>query len=1062
MDENMQGKVGLDISAFKSGIAALNREVQVYSSGLKAASSGMDNWGNSSDSLKAKLDNLTKTAEAHQKKIDLIRQRYQALEQEENKNTAALQRLQIHLNNETAALNATQKEIDQTTTKLRQMESGLANVGKKLTDTAPKIKEFGKKLTDFGKSMTTYVTLPIVAAGTAAVKLASDVTESTNKVDVAFGDSADSVKAWADTTLKSFGLAKGTALDMAALFGDMGTAMGQTTSEASTMSKSLVELAADMASFKNVKIEVAQNALKGIFTGEGESLKSLGVVMQESTLEAYALSKGMEKSYKEMSQAEKVTLRYKFVIDATKNAQGDFARTSDSMANQTRIAQESIKELGAEIGEELLPIVVPLLKKINEWIQSFTKLDSGTKQTILTIAGLAAAVGPATVAIGTGATAISSITSLIGTLSTKIAAAGGAFTVMSGPVGWIIALIGALALGVGTLGMRMGEGTKKAKEFAAACEASADAFDDQIAKTNTQTVAAQKLSDELFDLAEKEKLSNNEKIQMKALVAQLNSLMPELSLKIDEQTGKLLSNRDAVDELIKKRKEEITLQAYSETMLQLQKDMVEVQIKINDAVEKENAAQAKLKDSYNGTVYLLKLLNGEYDDAVKEHEILEEESRKLSYRYETLMTTYKDAVRSMSEDDDALADSAEESRARMWYAEDRYQDKLEEGTAAQQRATVEREAALMTDADRTESIHQQINAIRLQMDADAKTAEDERLKLLKEHQQAVEQATQTHMDQMGELDDRGIQKSRLTAKQIKKNLEQQIKDFEAWRADIKAISSRVPDDVLNELRALGPEQSKLIDDLSKMSDKDLAAFVTVWQQKGAAAKTAAEDELGKVEGASTAAGKKTVDSLAAGLSDKSGQTSVSTAASALTAIIAREANTLPALMYAAGKNSGMSLASGLSSTESTIRKAVSQLAKSILKQLDADLEIKSPSKATRARGVNTGRGYVLGIMEWIPQALQASTYMAKAAVAGLSNATIQPRFNMGGISLNRGGGTPTSGGTYREGDNYYFQTSVPVSMNGQPTRMNAHISDSEALALWRKIKEVMPVEDKRR
>ena len=123
---------------------------------------------------------------------------------------------------------------------------------------------------------------------------------------------------------------------MAALFGDMGTAMGQTPAEAAKMSESLVGLAGDLASFKNIGIEEAQTALKGIFTGEGESLKSLGVVMQDSTLEAYAMATGQKKAYDEMTQAEKVALRYAYVMDATKNAQGDFARTSGGTANQLR------------------------------------------------------------------------------------------------------------------------------------------------------------------------------------------------------------------------------------------------------------------------------------------------------------------------------------------------------------------------------------------------------------------------------------------------------------------------------------------------------------------------------------------------------------------------------------------------------------------------------------------------------------------------------------------------------------------------------------------------------
>ena len=135
---------------------------------------------------------------------------------------------------------------------------------------------------------------------------------------------------------------KGTALDMAATSATWVRRWASCPSTAADMSTSLTGLAGDLASFKNIGIDQAMTALKGVYTGEGEALKTLGIVMQDNTLIAYAQAKGYEKQYKEMTQAEKVALRYAYVMDATKNAQGDFARTSDGVANQTRIVTESL------------------------------------------------------------------------------------------------------------------------------------------------------------------------------------------------------------------------------------------------------------------------------------------------------------------------------------------------------------------------------------------------------------------------------------------------------------------------------------------------------------------------------------------------------------------------------------------------------------------------------------------------------------------------------------------------------------------------------------------------
>jgi uncharacterized protein YjbJ (UPF0337 family) len=175
-------------------------------------------------------------------------------------------------------------------------------------------------------------------------------------------------------------------------------------------------------------------ALRGIYTGEGESLKELGVVMQESTLQAYALASGFKTKYKDMDQAAKVALRYAFVMDATKNAQGDFARTSGGAANQFRIFSESLKEVGATIGNILLPYVTQAITMVNGWIQRFGALDTSTQKIILVVAGVAAAIGP--VLIGVGA------------LMTALPALGAVFAVLTGPVGIAVAAIAGITAAV--------------------------------------------------------------------------------------------------------------------------------------------------------------------------------------------------------------------------------------------------------------------------------------------------------------------------------------------------------------------------------------------------------------------------------------------------------------------------------------------------------------------------------------------------------------------------------------------------------------------------------------
>ena len=275
-----------------------------------------------------------------------------------------------------------------------------SSASKSINTLTTKTNSLSKSFTKAGKTLTTGLTLPIVALGTMAVKNASDLQETMNKVDVAFGDSSDSVKEWGNTTIKQFGIAKGTALDMASLYGDMATGMGINQKEASKLSTNMVGLAGDLASFKNISLDVAKTALSGVFTGETESLKSLGIVMTETNLEQYALSKGIKKNIKDMSQAEKIQLRYSYVTEMSKNAVGDFARTSESTANQTRTASETFKEISATLGEQLLPIVNQVLGKVMEFLNWINGLDEGQKKLLLTILGIIAVVGPILLILG--------------------------------------------------------------------------------------------------------------------------------------------------------------------------------------------------------------------------------------------------------------------------------------------------------------------------------------------------------------------------------------------------------------------------------------------------------------------------------------------------------------------------------------------------------------------------------------------------------------------------------------------------------------------------------------
>ena len=302
-----------------------------------------------------------------------------------------------------------------------------SKLNRALNSASGRLDKFGSKISGIGKRLSVGLTLPLGIAGGAAIKMAADFEESMNKVNVAFKDASGEVKEFSKTTLSEFGIAQGTALDMAALFGDMSTSMGLTTNEAAKMSTALVGLAGDLASFKNMNIEEVTTALNGVFTGETESLKRLGIVMTQVNLQQFAMEQGIKKTIKQMTQAEKVQLRYNFVMAKTSNAQGDFARTSDGAANQMRIFQESMKELGATFGAVILPAFTKLVSFGNDVLKTLKNLDPVTKNVVVVFAALAASAGP--------------LLYLAGTVIPALAAAFAALTLSSGLIVVAIAAV---------------------------------------------------------------------------------------------------------------------------------------------------------------------------------------------------------------------------------------------------------------------------------------------------------------------------------------------------------------------------------------------------------------------------------------------------------------------------------------------------------------------------------------------------------------------------------------------------------------------------------------------
>ena len=203
-----------------------------------------------------------------------------------------------------------------------------------------------------------------------AVQAASDLEEVQNVVDTTFGASAGQIDNWAKNAIKQFGLTETQAKRFASTIGAMAKSAGVAGPEIVEMSTDIAGLAADMASFYNLDFDEAFQKLRSGISGETEPLKQLGINMSVANLNAYALAQGLEKTFEQMDQAEQTMLRYQYIMQATSDAQGDFARTSDGFANGMRLLESNVESLKTKLGENLLPIVSDVVKGLNSFVDT--------------------------------------------------------------------------------------------------------------------------------------------------------------------------------------------------------------------------------------------------------------------------------------------------------------------------------------------------------------------------------------------------------------------------------------------------------------------------------------------------------------------------------------------------------------------------------------------------------------------------------------------------------------------------------------------------------------------
>jgi len=228
------------------------------------------------------------------------------------------------------------------------------------------------------------------------VESASDVNETLNVLDQAFGDSSAGVQQWASDLAGPIGRSQYMLREFAGSTGAIIEPILGSKEAAAEMSTNFAQLAIDLGSFFNANDEDALQALQSGIVGQSEPLRRFGVVLLESTLQEYAHAKGIGKKVQQMSEAEKVQLRYQYIMEKTKTAQGDAIRTADGYANASKALKGALRDAAVALGAELLPMVngfvqwaTKAVRSVFDWLKG-TNILSHAFQVLAAAAGVAA------------------------------------------------------------------------------------------------------------------------------------------------------------------------------------------------------------------------------------------------------------------------------------------------------------------------------------------------------------------------------------------------------------------------------------------------------------------------------------------------------------------------------------------------------------------------------------------------------------------------------------------------------------------------------------------------
>lgn len=871
----------------------------------------------------------------------------------------------------------------------------------------------------------------LISIGKQSVNTASDLQEVQNVVDVTFGEGAGQVDAWAKAASKSYGLSELAAKQYTGTMGAMLKSMGLADGEVLKMSTSLTGLAADFASFYNITSEEAFTKIRAGLSGEIEPLRQLGINMSIANLEAYALSQGIEKSYASMSQAEQAALRYSYLLSVSADAQGDFARTADSLANASRITSMNVERVGAGIGKELLPAVTratvaiggmageladaidtggiegginyiktefPLASaavkglavslaavKARPVLQHLLKSLNEFQRTQVHLA-LAAKQGSLAMMAETGVLTVKE--HVVGVLTGKVRALTLAQRIYNTvlkthPVGAAVAAIGALAGAVSLAEraiVKFNPALRETEENALALKHSTEELRDTMANSaasyrKTQddiegnAIAADRMIDRLTELSAAYTGTKAEQSLMQAICDQLNSSVEGLNISFDAQTGALSNTAAEMKEYAAAAAETAKVNAATKRYTELLVEQSEAQYKAKTASEKYYAI---LKDSSGYTLKAQRDIGTAFRVS---GEALAEVNAELAYQegyLASLGIQVTDNTQAVGENTGALEENAEAQRKVIIGGYDLTQVLQRSGVSAEEAS---------------------------------------------ERFDSYSGAAQNMFERIST-------ESEWSLGELSANLDANAEAIAAYGENLKTIAGKIPDDLYAALAGNPEKFAGIVSEMAAASPDDLAALSRSWANAGEQAGDALLKSLGAVEADEA---ELPTEKMAVAMEN---DTSLEDAAKEK---VAAAAAAMTAGVQTAGfQQIGSFAIQGFINGMLTKRGAAMAAARSIgsasAKALKESLDENSPSKLTEGFGEFFTLGFAGGILKKLGIARDAAERVAEESVGGLETSGAYPMTYQGTQAAPQAVQAGATGRVTKVTQNIYAEKQTPAEM----------------------------------